>query len=293
MKEIVVLSGKGGVGKSVLTASLGWLLGGKHRVTLADTDVDAPNLHLTLGAELQSSREIKTSEKALIDYEKCLRCLQCQEVCRFSAIIGTESPLVVPYACEGCGACAIICPEQAITITKVVNGRINVFSTKRLVVVAGELHIGESSSGLLVDMVKETARREAEQTGAEILLIDGPPGIGCPVIAAVRGANYAVAVTEPTPAALHDLDRVIQVIRHFHVPVGIVINRAGLHDASKNAIYRYAEENNHSILAEIPKDRMVTQAIVDGRPVVEAYPDGPSAKAISEMTERMREEVML
>ena len=293
MKEIVVLSGKGGVGKSVLTASLGWLLGGKHRVTLADTDVDAPNLHLTLGAELQSSREIKTSEKALIDYEKCLRCLQCQEVCRFSAIIGTESPLVVPYACEGCGACAIICPEQAITITKVANGRINVFSTKRLVVVAGELPIGESSSGLLVDMVKETARREAEQTGAEILLIDGPPGIGCPVIAAVRGANYAVAVTEPTPAALHDLDRVIQVIRHFHVPVGIVINRAGLHDASKNAIYRYAEENNHSILAEIPKDRMVTQAIVDGRPVVAAYPNAPSAKAISRLAERVREEIML
>jgi len=101
-----------------------------------------------------------------------------------------------------------------------------------------------------------------------------------------------VAVTEPTPAALHDLDRVIQVIRHFHVPVGIIINRAGLHDTSKNAIYRYAEENNHSILAEIPKDRMVTQAIVDGRPVVEAYPDAPSAKAIRRLTERVREEIM-
>ena len=234
---------------------------------------------------------------AVIECLERIPCNPCEASCRVGAIeVGadiTTPPRLDEDKCVGCLTCAIICPEQAITITKVANGRINVFSTKRLVVVAGELPIGESSSGLLVDMVKETARREAEQTGAEILLIDGPPGIGCPVIAAVRGANYAVAVTEPTPAALHDLDRVIQVIRHFHVPVGIVINRAGLHDASKNAIYRYAEENNHSILAEIPKDRMVTQAIVDGRPVVAAYPNAPSAKAISRLAERVREEIML
>jgi MinD superfamily P-loop ATPase len=241
MKEIVILSGKGGVGKSVLTAALGWQLAGKARVALADTDVDAPNLHLTLGAQLQSGHEIKASEKALIDYGKCSACLQCQETCKFSAIIGNEKPLVLPYSCEGCGACAIACPEQAITIASVTNGRINLFSAETLIMVGGELQIGESNSGMLVDAVKEEARLKAEEIGAEILLIDGPPGIGCPVIAAVQGADFAVTVTEPTPAALHDLARVIQVIHHFQVPVGIVINRADLYAAGKKAICRYAE----------------------------------------------------
>ena len=293
MKEIVILSGKGGVGKSVITASLGRLFAGKSRVTLADTDVDAPNLHLTLGAKLETSLAVKSSEKAMIDYEKCLGCLQCLEACKFSAIIGSESPLIVPYSCEGCGACAIVCPEQAITINKVANGRINVFTAESLVVVAGELSIGESSSGMLVDMVKEKARRQAKKIEADILLIDGPPGIGCPVIAAVKGADYVAVVTEPTPAALHDLQRVVEVIRHFQVSMGIIINRADIHPASNKAIHHYAEENGFSVLAEIPYDKSISQALANGRPVVEAFPDAPSARVIYGLTETLYEKVMI
>ncbi|MGV1098946.1 ATP-binding protein [Thiovibrio sp. JS02] len=291
MKEIVVLSGKGGVGKSVLTASLGRIFSAAHRVVLADTDVDAPNLHLTLGASLVSRQEIETAEKARIDHDACQACLACREVCRFSAIIGEESPLIVPYACEGCGACAIVCPARAITMAKTANGWINIFDAG-MPVVAGELQIGESSSGLLVDKVKEKAREEARQGDAEILLIDGPPGIGCPVIAAVRGADFVAAVTEPTPAALHDLARMLQVVRHFQVEVGIVINRSDMHPTSKEAIYRHAGDFGHPILAEIPHDRQVGLALRRGRAVVDAYPDAPAAKAISALAAILGEKVM-
>lgn len=287
MKEIVIVSGKGGVGKSSVTAALGAILSEQYRVLMTDTDVDAPNLHLVLGARLLESQEVETSEKAFIDYERCSDCMTCVDVCRFAAILAGEEPIILPYLCEGCGACAISCPVGAMEIRSVVSGRINILEAGDLLLVGGELLVGAASSGRLVDMVKKSAKKEAESRRAEILLTDGPPGIGCPVIAALKGADYAVLLTEPTPAALSDLQRIIQVTEHFRIPVGIVINKAGLDTGTRTAIRSFAERKGFPVLAEIPYDHSVAMAIAEGRPVVDAYPSSPASRAIARLAETM------
>jgi MinD superfamily P-loop ATPase len=285
MKEIVIISGKGGVGKSAITASLGSILAGRHRLLLTDTDVDAPNLHLVLGARLLASEEVSASAKAFIGYEKCSGCLTCVETCRFSAIVAKSQPVIVPYSCEGCGACALSCPEGAIEIRNVVNGRINILEADNLPVVAGELSIGASSSGRLVDLVKRRARQEGEAVGAGIILTDGPPGIGCPVIAALKGADYALLVTEPFTAALNGLQRVMEVAGHFRMPVGVVLNKADIHEESRAAIHSFIEKSNVSMLGEIPYDNSIPMAIANAQPVVKAYPDSPSSLQLKKLAD--------
>lgn len=291
MKEIVIISGKGGVGKSAITASLGVIIAEKYRVLLTDTDVDAPNLHLVLGARLCSSQEISASEKAFIDYEHCSGCMTCVEVCKFASIIATSEPIILSYSCEGCGACVIACPEGAINIRRVANGRINIMEAGNLPLVSGELFIGSSSSGRLVDLVKRRARQEAEVADAEILLTDGPPGIGCPVIAAMKGADYALLITEPSTAALNDLKRVMEVTKHFRIPLGIVINKADIHAESRKAIHSFADRSGFSIHAEIPYDNSVPMAIANARPVVAAYPDSPSSLLITKLADTLMEAI--
>lgn len=283
MKELVVLSGKGGVGKSSLTAALGHLLARNHTVVLADTDVDAPNLHLVLGAELDSSQPITASDKAFIDYDLCSRCMACVDVCRFSSIIGDAEPVIISYSCEGCGACTLICPAEAISVRPVQNGKLNILTSGSIRVVAGELGIGESSSGRLVDVVKQRARQEAELSKSDLLLTDGPPGIGCPVIASLKGVDYAVLVTEPTPSALSDLKRVVEVTRFFKVPAGVVLNRAGMHGPSRDALLDYLQEQGLDLLVEIPYDPQLPEALSLGGLAVIMYPDAPSSQAIGEL----------
>ncbi|SHJ94230.1 MinD superfamily P-loop ATPase, contains an inserted ferredoxin domain [Malonomonas rubra DSM 5091] len=280
MKEVVILSGKGGVGKSSLAASLAVLAARNSKVLLTDTDVDAPNLDLVLGAKLRGSEQIAASVKAFVDYDKCLGCMRCRDVCKFAAVIGDEQPIIIPYSCEGCGACAISCPADAIEIKEVVNGQLNLFDAGGTLLVAGALHIGESSSGRLVDTVKKRARLEAEKFQVETVITDGPPGIGCPVIASVKGADYVVLVTEPTPAGLNDLQRVIEVVRHFQIPLGIVLNKADIHLESNRTIKKFARNNGFSILAEIPYDKSMSLALAKAQPVVCAYPAAPAALAI-------------
>jgi MinD superfamily P-loop ATPase len=283
MREIVIVSGKGGVGKSSIVASLGIIYAQEYKVVLADTDVDAPNLHLVLGAKLKNSENIAASSKAFIDYDKCIGCMTCKDICKFSSIIGVDKPIIIPYSCEGCGACTLTCPEDAIEIKEVVNGQLNIFDAGNMLLVAGELHIGESSSGRLVDIVKKRARQEAKNSQAEMILTDGPPGIGCPVIASVKGADYVALVTEPTPAALHDLKRVVEVVTHFRIPLGIVLNRSDIHPESNAAVKKFAHDNGFSILAEIPYDKNMTMAVAHGRPVISAYPDTPASLALKNL----------
>ena len=287
MREIAILSGKGGVGKSSIAAALGSLLIKNHKVVLADTDVDTPNLHLLLDAEVVSSQTIAASNKAFIDYSECLNCMLCVEVCKFASITGKKQPVIIPYSCEGCGACVITCPEEAIMIKEQANGRINIFHTTDMVLVSGELYIGASSSGRVVDLVKRRARQEAEAGSADLLLTDGPPGIGCPVIASVKGADYVVAVTEPTPAALHDLTRLVEVIRYLKTPLGIVINKSDIHPESNTAIKRFADNNGFTILVEIPYDNRVSQALMQRKTIVKAYPDSPPSLAIRKLAEKL------
>jgi MinD superfamily P-loop ATPase len=293
MKEIVIVSGKGGAGKSSISASLAAFLMRTHNVVLADADVDAPNLALFFDAKQRTSRDIRASEKAFIDYTKCAGCHACAEACRFSSIAVSGSvPVIIPFSCEGCGACAIVCPEGAIEIKGVVNGRIKVSEADGAVIVTGELVIGESSSGKLVDEVKQAARSEAERTQADLIMIDGPPGIGCPVIAAIRGSDYVIAATEPTPAAASDLRRLLEVIGHFKTPCGIVINKADLYAASRDAIREFARVNRLAILAEIPYDRSVPEAIAGAKPVVIAYPGAPSSAALRSLADRLKGDVI-
>lgn len=284
MKEIVILSGKGGVGKSSLTAALGTLLAEKYNLVLADTDVDAPNLHLVLGAESVESRAIEAAEKAVIDYTVCSGCMECLTACRFASIIGEEEPVIVTYSCEGCGACALTCPVGAIAVLPKVNGRLTSMQAGNLHVISGELGIGESSSGRLVDAVKKRARHEADERGADLLMTDGPPGIGCPVIAALKGADYAVLVTEPTPTALHDLQRIIEVVDHFRLPIGIVLNRADMHEITRRRLLAMIEERGYELLAEIPYDPLLPRALAEGRLAIEAYPEASSSQAITRLS---------
>lgn len=283
MKEIVILSGKGGVGKSSLAAAIGTILAEESRVVLADTDVDAPNLHLVLGAVLESTEDISASEKAFIDYDLCSRCMICVDICGFSAITGDIEPVIINYSCEGCGACALSCPVVAIEIRPVVNGRLNLFSSVGLQVVAGALNIGESSSGRLVDVVKKRARKVAEEYKADLLITDGPPGIGCPVIASLKAADYVLLVTEPTPSALHDLQRIIEVVGHFKMPLGIVINRSDIHPETNTVIKQFASENGFDLRAEIPYDLCMPRALAEGNLSITVYPDAPSSLVIKEL----------
>lgn len=283
MKEIVILSGKGGTGKSSLTAALGTLLAGKFKVVLADTDVDAPNLHLVLGSEEREVLDITASDKAVIDYDLCTRCMECVDVCRFSSIIATDEPIVIPHSCEGCGACTLVCPTGAVEVQPIVNGKMRILDTCAGLVVSGELGIAESSSGKLVDVVKKRARTEAEQSGSDGLLTDGPPGIGCPVIASVKGAEYVILVTEPTPSALHDLQRVIEAISNFRIPFAVVVNRADLPGGTPDRVLHYLQENNILLLAEIPYDPFVPKALAEGKLSVLAYPEAPSSIALVEL----------
>lgn len=287
MKEIVVLSGKGGVGKSSLTAALGDVLIRSYAILLADTDVDAPNLHLVLGAHCGSFEEVTASEKAWINYDTCVRCMECIKSCKFSAMIGEEKPIVAFYACEGCGACAITCPEEAIEIRQTPNGRVNTCHSDQLHVVGGELYIGESSSGRLVDIVKRTARRKAADISADFILTDGPPGIGCPVIASIKGASYVLIVTEPTPTALHDMARLLQVIDFFKIETGLVLNKTGTQPPMEKKIKCFASDRGLPILAEIPYDLSIPMAISKAKSVVTAYPESPASQAVRSLADRV------
>lgn len=287
MKEVVIVSGKGGVGKSSLTASIGTLLTEKYKLVLADADVDAPNLHLVLGGTPETTEDIKASDKAFIDYDLCTGCMTCIDTCRFSSIIGENEPVLISYSCEGCGACAITCPENAIEIQPVVNGKLNFFNISDIRVVAGELNIGESSSGHLVEVVKRRAREEVEKVQADLMITDGPPGIGCPVIASLKAADYVLLVTEPTPTGLHDLQRVIQVVKFFKTPMGVVINKSDIHEATRKVVLQYISDNDFDLLGEIPYDKTMSLALAEGKLAVIAYPSSPASIALKEVTDKV------
>lgn len=275
MKSITILSGKGGVGKSTLAASIAVLLGRNHRIVTVDCDVDAPNLALILGLnkeDFESFESIQTSEKAELLVRKCKSRKACVDTCRFSAVSWDHKenlPLFNDFLCVGCGACVVACPECAINLKKVKNAAIKVGKTEYgFYIVSGQLNIGESGSGKVVDAVKMRAIELAENVQAEFLVIDSAAGIGCPVIASVRGSDYVIVVTEPTPAAFWDLERALQVVNHFNIPHGIVINRWDINPDFNEKIKSYAKTNEIPILGKIPYDTRFVDALVNLKPAV-------------------------
>lgn len=275
MKKITVVSGKGGVGKSMLSSSLSVLLAREMKITVADCDVDAPDLGLTLGMDKKdygSWKDITTNSKAVLDENACTGCGKCRNVCTFGAIDWDgkkKIPVFKSLFCEGCGACCLTCPENAIKLEEVKNAMIGTGKTGYgFPIVTGQLKMGESGSGKVIFIVKEKAAKIAESENAEIMLTDAAAGIGCPVIASVRGSDYVIAVTEPTPSALSDVTRMIDIVKHFGIMHGLVINKFDLNPSFSKRIEEFAKSRDIPVLGKIPYDRKFVDALVNRKPAV-------------------------
>ncbi len=275
MKTITVLSGKGGVGKSSLTASLAVLMADKHKIVAADCDVDAPNLALVLGVEekdMELVERVKTSERARIIREKCTKCQECLDSCNFGALTWDDDlnlPVINKFLCTGCGSCTLACPERAIELETIETASIYVGETEYgFPIVSGQLYLGESGSGQVVNAVKIWASEIAEAFNAEYMIVDSAAGIGCPVITSVRGSDYVVLITEPTPAAFSDLKRAIEVVNHFNIPHGVVINRSDINSKFTDKIEEYFYDNDIPLLGKILYNRHFVDALVNLKPIV-------------------------
>ncbi|MDD5039127.1 MAG: ATP-binding protein [Dehalococcoidales bacterium] len=267
MKEVIVLSGKGGTGKTSIVGSLAALA---ERKVLADCDVDAADLHLLLNPSVKQENEFWSGQLACIDSDKCIECGICQKLCRFNAIKDFK---IEEISCEGCGFCSHICPVEAITMKERLAGHLFVSETRYGALVHARLGIAQENSGKLVTQVRQQAKQIAEKQGLDYIISDGPPGIGCPVISSLSGISLALLVTEPTLSGMHDLERVIGVCRHFGVPATVCINKHDINDNNTQQIESYCSAQGITVTAKIPFDNVVTEALVHGVPVVE-YSDG-------------------
>jgi MinD superfamily P-loop ATPase len=270
VKEVVVLSGKGGTGKTSFVGSFAALAKG---AVLADCDVDAADLHLLLQPARREKHEFWSGQTAFIAEDRCTQCGLCQELCRFKAI---KDFRVDPISCEGCGFCSHICPAEAITMKENMAGHWFISDTKYGSLVHARLGIAQENSGKLVALVRQQARQLAEKNGADYIISDGPPGIGCPVISSLSGAKLALLVTEPTLSGIHDLERVLGVCQHFGVPALVCINKYDINEDNTHQIERYCLSQGVEVAARIPFDNTVTKAMVAGLPVVEYSRNGVS-----------------
>ena len=273
MKEIVVISGKGGTGKTTFAASLAPFLG---KAVLADCDVDAPNLRILLDPRDEVSEDFVGMKKASIDPSLCDGCGLCVEHCRFGALspAGDGSIVRVRSArCEGCGVCAYVCPRDAAVMADAVVGRMTRGTTPYGPMVGARLHPGEETSGRLVTAVRKAARSLAEERGADIILADGSPGIGCSVISSLTAADRAVVVTEPSVSAFHDLKRLHELVEGFRVPMTVVVNRSDISDAMTRDIERFCSERGVPVGMKLPYSREVPMAISERRIPSLALPD--------------------
>lgn len=264
MKQIVVLSGKGGTGKTSIVAGLASIM---PSLVLADCDVDAADLHLVTQPKIITRHAFISGELARIDEDKCSGCLLCEQKCRFGAI--SPEPRVLPEHCEGCGLCAYVCPNEAIVMEPRHCGWWYESHTRFGILVHASLTPGAENSGRLVTTVRRMAVDLAEEQGCEYVLVDGSPGIGCPVIASLTGADLALLVAEPTVSALHDLKRVHELARHFHVPCLVLVNKADLSQERTREILDFCARSGVPVAGEIPHDPIFTQAQLAGKSVVE------------------------
>jgi MinD superfamily P-loop ATPase len=280
MKELVVLSGKGGTGKTTITASFAALA--KNKV-LADCDVDAADLHLLLSPNTKKTNEFWAGQTAFIDSEKCTECGLCQDLCRFDAIHDYQ---VDPVSCEGCCFCKNICPEDAIIMKDNLSGHWYISDTRFGPMVHAKLGIAQENSGRLVTVVRQNAREKGEAEGLDLIISDGPPGIGCPVISSLSGATAALIVTEPTLSGMHDLDRIISVCQHFGVPATICINKYDINLENAAEIVKSCAENNIEVISKIPFDNVAIEALLEGKTLVE-YSTGNLARQVTALWEKL------
>ena len=282
LKQITVLSGKGGTGKTTITASFAILA---HGIVIADCDVDAPDLHMLLHPHTMKTQEFKGSKLAVIDRTKCTECGLCQNSCRFDAI--NESLQIDPFSCEGCGVCIIVCPEEAISLQERASGYAFISKTKYGTMSHARLNPGEANSGKLVTLVRHNARQIAEEENRDLILIDGPPGIGCPVIASVTGVDAGLIVTEPTMSGIHDLNRALQLLNHFNILPLVCINKYDINRSNTEKIVKFCEVDKLEVAGKIPFDPIVTEAMVAGKTVVEHSPENIVSREIEATWKRV------
>jgi len=275
VKQIVVISGKGGTGKTVITGAFAALAENK---LMADCDVDAADLHLLLKPDIKERHEFKSGKTASIDKKLCTKCGKCISICRFDAI--SEDFVVDSISCEGCAFCSHICPTGSINMEENMAGEWFVSQTKFGLMVHAKLGIAEENSGKLVTLVRKKAKELAEHNNLDIVIVDGSPGIGCPVIASISGVDCALVITEPTLSGLHDADRIIKVARHFGISVKLIVNKYDLNEDMTEKIEGYCKDNNVDMLGKIGFDKYIVDAMVNSKTVIE-YSD---CKAKEEIT---------
>lgn len=278
MTEIVVISGKGGTGKTCITASLAML---RKNIVAVDCDVDAANLPIILKPKDYHTENFVAGRKAVLHQETCIRCQECLLHCRFDAITKNDGELTISEsACDGCGLCANICPTKSITMHDKDNSRWAAGFFKNGHLVHARLAPGEENSGKLVNEVRQYAKKIAKDTGWDTILIDGPPGIGCPVISTLTGVNKVILVTEPSLSAFHDMKRLLSLTEKFKIPAFIIINKFDLNKEISGKIEKWCLENKQSVLGKIPFDEQLIEAMSKCLSIVEWNPDSPAGKAI-------------
>jgi len=284
MKELVVISGKGGTGKTSLTAAFAFLA---KSMVLCDADVDAADLHLLMAPEIIERHDFQGGHKAIIDKEKCTQCGLCRDLCNWSAI--DEDFNVLPLDCEGCGVCVYFCPEKAIDFPIQTCGEWFISDTRFGLMVHARLGIAEENSGRLVTVVRQQAKKIAEEKKLDLILTDGPPGVGCPVIASIGAASALLIVVEPTLSGKHDMVRVAELAEHFNVPAMVCVNKFDLNQDETKVIEDTAREGNMEILARIPFDPVFTKAMVQGQTIFEYDPRCEASESVRRIWERVAE----
>lgn len=287
--EIVVLSGKGGTGKTSLTAAFAYLA---ENAVYADCDVDAADLHLLLSPEIYRAETFPSGYIAVIDPQKCNVCTVCHDLCRFHAVkLKGENVIIDEFACEGCGLCVAACPAEAITTSQLENNHIFFSQCRFGPMIYGKLGIAEENSGKLVARIRQYSREKAKEVNAEFIIVDGPPGIGCPVISSVTGADLVIAVTEPTLSGWHDLHRLLEMIERFRVPVFVIINKYDLNDEMTDIISKKLKDANIPVLGRLPYDDSIVYAMLEAKTINEFQPEGFIAKELSKIWNEIKNRV--
>ncbi|OQX88449.1 (4Fe-4S)-binding protein [candidate division KSB1 bacterium 4484_87] len=283
MREIVIISGKGGTGKTTVTSAFASLA--KNKV-MADCDVDAADLHLILKPDIKHREDFRSGKKAYIRQQDCIDCGKCIEVCQFDAI--SDDYVVDPISCEGCGVCVYFCPVDAIDFNEVVSGEWFISETRFGPLVHAKLGIAEENSGKLVSLVRRQAKLLAEEKKLDYIIVDGSPGVGCPVISSITGADAVLIVTEPTLSGVHDLERVVNLSKgHFGINTYVCVNKYDLNEEITNEIEKFCNENDVTFAGKIPYDTEVTAAMVEEKNVIE-YSDGRVAESVRSIWERLK-----
>jgi MinD superfamily P-loop ATPase len=296
MRELVIISGKGGTGKTSLVASFAALAENK---VLADCDVDAADLHLILSPSVRKQEAFRAMPKFVVNQEACIRCGKCVPLCRFDAFKSTHSNdgkieriEIDPISCEGCGVCAHFCPAEAIERATNESGHWFISDTRHGPMVHAKLGIAEENSGKLVTIVRNQARQVAKDKGLGLILVDGPPGIGCPVIASITGSDLVLIVTEPTLSARHDLERAAGLTRHFGIQTAVCINKCDLNREIAEEIRTWCNRQEIPVVGEVRYDPAFTEAQLREQSVVE-YSNGVTAKAVEQVWQQLCETVKM